>query len=96
MTDMEKRYSFAGVSLFSIRNRLELRVIAAMERVLPEFPDYIPQELDIEDIYALALNSLPARYAQTGSIVLREPVSEGMLEDAVRSAVETVRERPNY
>jgi hypothetical protein len=67
-----------------------------MIRILPEFDGYKPNKLDLEDIYALSLNTLPARYIQRGSIVLREPVREEVIEEVVRDAVLTVQNRPNY
>ncbi len=90
------RYSIGDTSLFWIRNRNERRVIDALPRILADYPDFIPNAIDLQDIYALALNSLPPRYVQQGSIVLREPVRQDEIEDAVRVAVETVRKRPNY
>jgi hypothetical protein len=83
-------------NLYHIRNRNELRVIEELPGVLREYEEYQPEILDIEDIYALALNKLPARYVQRGSIVLSESVSDEMVRDALRQAVNTVRERPNY
>lgn len=100
MNDKEQKlrgkYLYGDVDLFGIRNRNEIRVIKIMAEILADYPDYDPQTLDVEDIYALALNNLPARYVQKGSIVLKEPVTEQDLEEAVRNAVETVRERPNH
>lgn len=90
------KYTFRGHSLFAIRNRNEIRVIALMERVLQEYPDFNPEPLDLEDIFALALNKLPSRYVQHGSIVLGEPVRDADVADAVRYAVSVVRENPSY
>ncbi len=94
--EMDEKYSIRGTKLFWVRNRNELRVIQEMERVLGEHPDFKPAILDLEDIYALALNKLPARYTQRGSIVLQEPVRDEEIADAIRDAVEVVRARPNY
>ncbi|GAB6177747.1 late competence development ComFB family protein [Desulfobaculum senezii] len=85
-----------GTPLAHIRNKNEQRVVEAMIRILPEFDGYKPNKLDLEDIYALSLNTLPARYIQRGSIVLREPVREEVIEEVVRDAVLTVQNRPNY
>lgn len=94
--DQLQRYSVGETSFFFIRNRNERRVIEAIPRVLADYPDYIPNTIDLQDIYALSLNSLPPRYVQQGSIVLREPVRQDEIDDAVRVAVDTVRQRPNY
>lgn len=84
-----------GVKLHTIRNKNEPRVARVMERLLAQEQDYIPDHLDIQDIYALALNLLPSRYRQAGSIVLSEPVKDSHIEAAIRRAMRTVRERPN-
>lgn len=87
-------YAFKGVPLDGIRNRNEQRVIELMPEVLREFSDYRPSYLDIQDIYALTLNNLPARYVQRGSIVLREPLSDDDIRQEIRYAAETVEMRP--
>jgi fructose 1,6-bisphosphatase len=94
--ELREKYLYGNVDLFEIRNRNETRVIKAMREVMRDYPGFEPHVLDIEDIYALALNSLPPRYTQKGSIVLHEPVSDSEVADAVRQAVEKVRKSPNY
>lgn len=94
--ELFERYTVGGTDLFWIKNRNERRVIEALPRILADYPEFIPNTIDLQDVYALALNSLPPRYVQQGSIVLREPVRQDEIEDAVRVAVETVRKRPNY
>lgn len=91
-----EKYSVRGVNLFGIRNKNEIRVVAQIDRILQEYHDFTPEPLDLEDIYALALNKLPARYVQRGSIVLGEPVRDADVADAVRYAVSVVRENPSY
>ena len=96
-TDLQDRYTFGEVNLLFVRNKNEKRVIEAMRLILPaEHADFEPNALDIQDIYALALNSLAPRYVQQGSIVLREPVKLDEIDSAVRDAIQTVRGRPNY
>ena len=96
-TDLQDRYTFGEVNLLFVRNKNERRVIEAMRVILPEeHADFEPNALDIQDIYALALNSLTPRYVQQGSIVLREPVKLDEIDSAVRDAINTVRGRPNY
>lgn len=94
--DLKERYTFGNTSLYNIRNRNELRVIKLLGEVLQEDPDYIPDHLDIEDIYALTLNKLPAHYVQEGSIVLQDPIGDTMIRDSLRAAIQSVRQRPNY
>lgn len=84
-----------GMDFHSIRNRNETRVIELMGDVLEEFPDFTPQRTDIEDIYALTLNMLPARYVQAVTLVIEEPVTDEMIRLMLREAVHTVRYRPN-
>ena len=92
----EDRYKVGEVSLYKIRNRNEVRVIELMPQVLEEFLETEPDPLDIEDIYALVLNKLPPRYAQTGSIVLREEVTNEVIIDAIKDAAMTVISHPNH
>jgi len=94
--NLESQYTIRNTALFRIRNRNELRVIRHLQDVLDEFPDYTPETLDIQDIYALTLNKLPAHYVQEGSIVLYEPVDDTTIRDRIREAVQAVRKRPNY
>lgn len=94
--DLEALYTFGNMSLYKIRNRNELRVIKLMGEILAEYPDYSPEALDIEDIYALTLNKLPSHYVQEGSIVLHDPVDDTTIRDALREAIQSVRQRPNY
>lgn len=84
----------AGVDLSGIRNRNERRVMDRMEMLLNEYTDFEPDVLAIQDIYALALNLLPARYTQQFSIVLKDPVDNTAVETAVRAAIEKVRTNP--
>ncbi|MDF1593559.1 MAG: late competence development ComFB family protein [Desulfobacterales bacterium] len=94
--NLEALYTFGNTSLYNIRNRNELRVIKLLWEILSEHPDYSPEDLDIEDIYALTLNKLPAHYVQKGSIVLHDPVDDTTIRDALRAAIQSVRQRPNY
>jgi hypothetical protein len=73
-----------------IRNRNESRVQAAMTAFLDEHPAWQPQAVDLEDVYAAALNRLPARYRQRGTVVLHEPVSDAQVRAAVLQAVSQI------
>ena len=90
----KKNYEVNGVPLDQIRNRNELRVIKLMPIVLSEFLDYKPDYLDIQDIYALALNNLAPRYIQQGSIVMREPVKDDEIIRELRLAIRKVEMQP--
>jgi hypothetical protein len=89
-----KGHSPEIVDLSKVRNRNEQRVLKALRKILGEMPDYSPDEKDIKDIYALTLNALPARYAQSGTIILRDPVRAEYIARAVQTAIMQVRARP--
>jgi hypothetical protein len=88
-------YAALGLDFHSIRNRNESRVIDLIPAVLAEVPDFRFTRTDIEDIYALTLNMLPARYVQAVSLVIDEPVTDETVRLMIREAVRTVRARPN-
>jgi len=84
-----------GVNLDKIRNRNERRVARFMAEILDDYyQDYIFEQLDIEDIYALTLNLLPARYTQQGTIVLQDRLSDFEIKSKVREAIDRVLENP--
>ncbi len=94
MSKSREKYVVAGIDLYHVRNRNEQRVIKCLleevERLgLAEAPRKV-----IEDAYALALNQLPARYAQQGTIVLRDPVKKMTIEDVVNASVKHVLNNP--
>ncbi len=91
---MDRKFEYNGVQLDSVRNRNEQRVLRFLPQVLDECQDYKPTYLDIQDIFALTLNNLPPRYAQSGSIVLRESVSDEDILRELRAAVERVETSP--
>ena len=84
-----------GFDLNKIRNRNEKRVAKFMIEILDDYyEDYIFEQLDIEDIYALTLNLLPARYVQKGTIILQDRLSDFEIKSKVREATERVLENP--
>jgi hypothetical protein len=90
----DDRYQILGVDLSAIRNRNEFRVIRLLPEILSEYPEVEQNVVNIQDIYALALNLLPARYTQQFSIVLKDPVSGDRVKDALRQAIRKVRDNP--
>jgi len=82
------------VDLSRIYNKNEKRVVLAMEKYLSENEEWQPEAFDIQDVYALALNSLPPRYVQDGTIVFNEPVKRADIEKAVKDAADKVRNSP--
>lgn len=93
-TPKKDAYDFDSINLGGTRNRNEQRVIKALRKLLADMPNFQPDEKDIKDIYALALNALPARYAQSGTIVLRDPVREEQIAAVVSNAIVRIMERP--
>lgn len=83
------------VDLSRIQNKNERRVVLAMEKILTAL-NWNPEALDVQDIYALALNNLPPRYVQEGTIVFNEPVRREEVERVVQDAIDKVRNSPNY
>lgn len=94
MSTDESRYIIAGIDVSDIRNRNEIRIVEKMREVLEQMgnPSMEPQVL--RDAYALALNLLPARYKQSGTIVLREPIRESHLREAAARAIKQVLAKP--
>lgn len=94
MTTDETHYTISGVDVSDIRNRNEVRIVEKVKEALEQMggPELSPQTL--RDIYALALNLLPARYKQSGTIVLREPIRESHLREAVSRAIKQVLAKP--
>lgn len=88
-------YTAYGLDFHAIRNRNEARVLELMPEILAEHPDFVPTRTDIEDIYALTLNLLPARYVQSVALILNEPVSDDVVRLRLREAIHIVRLRPN-
>lgn len=94
MNTKEPRYIIAEVDVSDVRNRNEARIAEKMQYALDRLgnPAMTPQA--IRDAYALALNLLPARYKQSGTIILREPIRESHLEEATVRALKQVLAHP--
>ncbi|MDR1945774.1 MAG: late competence development ComFB family protein [Desulfovibrio sp.] len=94
MTDTRSLYIFSGTDLYHVRNRNERRVLKSMaeNKDIRRMQD-LNSDM-IMDIYAMALNLLPARYTQSGTIVLREPVRKSVVDKAVREALHLVMRNP--
>ena len=82
------------VDFSAVHNRNEARVLKELKKLYPELPEAVRDPKAIQDIYALVLNSLPARYTQPGSIVLRDPVRAEHIQAAIREAVEKAAGHP--
>lgn len=92
--ELEEKYQVGDISFYRIRNRNEVRVVKVLPDVLMEFPDYRPDTLNLQDIYALARNKLPPHYVQEISIIMQEPIDDNAVREAVREAIAMVRANP--
>jgi len=91
----EIEYRINGVDVSKIKNRNEKRLIQMIPEILEnEYGDFLFEPLDIEDIYALALNILPARYVQKGTIIISERLSGDDVKNSIREAIERVLDNP--
>ena len=93
MSKKEPPYSISGLNVSDVRNRNEVRVAKALRKALKHLDSPLAPTT-IMDIYALALNELPARYTQTGTIVLGDPIKEKTIESTVQEAIERVLAYP--
>jgi len=94
MTIYRAKYKMGDVDFFDIRNRNEGRVIRVLVELLEKRGSLTFSEKDLQDIYALALNALPPRYTQRGTIVLRDVVSKDEIRAAVEDAYDKVVANP--
>ena len=84
----------AETDFSAVHNRNEARVLKELKKLYPELPAAVRDTKAIQDIYALVLNSLSARYTQPGSIVLRDPVRVEHIQDAIHEAAKLTAGRP--
>lgn len=94
MSSYKEMYTVAGVDMTGVRNRNETRVAECMRQILEELgnPSLAPKAL--QDAFAFALNRLPARYIQYGTIVLREPVRKEDIRAVVEESLRRVLDNP--
>jgi len=91
----DSKLMIKGVDVSKISNRNEERVAKFVPEIIDEYyADYTFNDLDIQDIYALTLNLIPAGYAQKGSIVLSDRLSSYEIKSKIRKAIERVLENP--
>ena len=94
MSIFRDKYKIGDVDFFNIRNRNEGRVIRVLEEIWHKKGTPLISDKDLHDVYALALNTLPPRYTQRGTIVVDDPVKKAEIRRAVEDAYEIVLERP--
>ena len=90
-------YFINGHSLYEIRNYNEVEVVKILKKMLPEVPEFCGCSLCIEDVYALSLNMLPAKYIQASSILFpKDKLSVNEIEAVVKKAFDRVKENPSH
>ena len=93
-------YLVEGHDLFEIVNFNEPLVLAVMREVYGADPTLCRCLLCVEDVFALALNTLPPRYIQPTSLRAYELSRSFIDEEAVRKkvveAVEKVKASPKH
>ena len=94
MSTFRNKYKVGTLDLFNIRNRNEGRVARFLNELIQRKGSPLISDKDLQDIYALALNALPPRYTQRGTIVLRDPVLRKEIHDAVEDAFDRVMRMP--
>jgi hypothetical protein len=82
------------VNMSHIRNRNEKRVAACMREELATMMDAHFSDQDLQDVFAYALNQLPARYTKPGTIVLGDMVRKSEVMAVVREAFELIARNP--
>lgn len=94
MPKTREKYIVAGVDLYHVRNRNELRVAKTLSDLIESKGlDDIDANV-VKDVYAFALNNMPARYTQQGTIVLRDPVRSETIEQVVSDALLHILKNP--
>ncbi|MBI3814898.1 MAG: late competence development ComFB family protein [Nitrospinae bacterium] len=98
---MDNKYLIIGHSVEDIRNDNELLIIKKINEAFQNDPQLCRCRLCVEDIYALSLNYLPARYKQSLTLATLHgekgwQIEDARIEEAVRSAIEQVKKRPHH
>jgi predicted MPP superfamily phosphohydrolase len=95
MSKPREKYVVLGVDLYHVRNRNEQRIVKHMIDVIAEkrLENKLSSQ-DIKDIYAYSLNQLDSRYTQQGTIVLRDPVRNDMIDQVVDEAILLIMTHP--
>ena len=92
----KEKFEIFGVSMSSIRNKNEMKVIQFMKELIPQFPEFDYCPICLQDVYALCLNQLSPRYAQEGTIVLKKDLLDVDYRDVVEASISTVIKNCNH
>ena len=82
----------------NITNRNEKKIIVALDTFFEEPGNKALFEKlskkDLQDVYALTLNLLPARYAHNTTIIVNEPIGPAQIRSTIDEAIKTVTNNP--
>ena len=92
--ELSDQFKTIDTAFGKIINRNEERVKKILCNLFTENEWHQPDLLDLQDIYALTLNNLPARYTQEFSIVLKEPLTDDQIKKEIRKAALKVFNNP--
>lgn len=93
-------FRVAGHSLQDIVNHNELVVLEVMREEFAKNLSLCQCRFCVEDVYALSLNALPARYIQPSSLQTYKAsthfIDASAVREKVREAIAAVSKRPNH
>ncbi len=87
-----------GQDLENVYNLNEGAVVEAAERILADDDGACKCKMCLEDVFALALNNLPAKYIQSyySTHDIAEFLDHKQVEKAVKTAVKQVAKSPHH
>jgi late competence development protein ComFB len=91
-----EEYEVFGISVNTVKNKNESKVMQFMRELLPQFPDFDYCTICVQDVYALSLNQLVPRYVQAGTIVLKKDLKDEDYRDVVENSIEQVVKNKNH
>lgn len=92
----EKKFMVLGHCMDHMKNKNEELVKKAMEETLPGMESLCLCAMCTEDIFALALNSIPAGYQHSMSIALFKKTAFEEIRKAVLEAAGKVKGKPKH
>ena len=95
MSEREQKLCVGKMPLHQIRNRNEARLAQIMPSLFAKLNLEL-DSIDIQDVFALALNKLPPHYVREMAIVFVELVDEDTIRVALREAIAQVQASPNH
>ncbi len=87
-----------GQDLENVYNLNEDAVAEAIERVLADYDSMCKCRMCLEDVFALALNKLPAKYIQSyyPTHDIAKLLDKKQVEKSVKAAVKQVEKSPHH